>query len=82
MNTLQAVGADVNDPPVFSFADISSASSWAIPGINFVGTNGIMSGTGNNNFSPQVAYTREQSIATFNNIRQRSLQQPAALTNK
>jgi hypothetical protein len=69
MNTCKVIGADVNDPPAFGFADISSASSWAIPGINFVGTNGIMSGTGNNNFSPQVAYTREQSIVTFNNIK-------------
>jgi len=47
---------------------LHTASGWAAAGINFVGTNGIMQGTGDNMFSPKAVYTREQSIVTFNNI--------------
>lgn len=48
-----------------SFADSASISSWATTFINQVGSSGIMSGTGNGNFSPQGQYTREQSITTM-----------------
>jgi hypothetical protein len=68
MNTLRAIGADMSDPPDSGFADIADASSWAVPGINFVRANGIMSGTGDNNFSPGAAYTRQESVITFGNI--------------
>ena len=69
MNTLN-VSWDDNAffPPDSGFADLNTASGWAVKGINFVYANGIMQGTGNNNFSPRGAYTREQSIVTFNNI--------------
>ena len=73
MNTCRAIGANVDNPPDSGFADMDSASSWAVDGINFVKANGIMQGTGNNNFSPTAAYTREQSIITFNNINHNEL---------
>jgi hypothetical protein len=73
MNTCRAVGANVNNPPAFGFADIGRASSWAVNGINFAGTNGIMSGTGEGNFSPARSYTRQESIIAFNNIKHNEL---------
>jgi len=68
MNTCRAIGADVSNPPASGFADSGAASEWAVTGINYVRANGIMQGTGDNNFSPKANYTREQSIITFNNI--------------
>ena len=68
MNTCRVVGANVSNPPASGFADMGSAASWAVDGIDFVRANGIMQGTGSNNFSPTATYTREQSIITFNNI--------------
>ena len=68
MNTCRAIGADVSNPPASDFVDMNSAAGWAVDGINFVRANGIMQGTGDDNFSPKANYTREQSIITFNNI--------------
>jgi len=68
MNTCRAVGVNISNPADSKFADLNTAASWAVNGINFVRANGIMSGTGNNLFSPKTIYTREQSIFTFNNI--------------
>ena len=48
-----------------TFSDNSSASSWALESIGQVQAAGIMSGTGNNMFSPKNEYTREQSIITM-----------------
>lgn len=73
MNTCRAIGANVDNPPASGFADMGSAASWAVNGINFVRANGIMQGTGNNNFTPQGTYTIEQSIVTFNNINHNAL---------
>ncbi|MCL2003510.1 MAG: S-layer homology domain-containing protein [Oscillospiraceae bacterium] len=67
MNTCRAIGADISNPPTADFADLSVTVSWAQPGINFVRANGIMSGDGTN-FNPTNAYTRQESIVTFNNI--------------
>ena len=47
-----------------SFADNSSISSWALESVGRAKAGGIMDGTGSNRFSPQGAYTREQSIMT------------------
>ena len=69
-NTCKAIGMDTDAPPPSGFADIETASDWAVDAINFCRANGIMSGTGQDNFSPNVAYTREQSIVTFNNIKE------------
>ena len=68
MNACVAAGIDVSNTASAGFTDISSASSWAVDAINFVRNAGIMSGTGDNKFSPKATYTREQSIITFNNI--------------
>ena len=68
MNTCIAAFMDSNDDEDSGFEDIADASDWALDGINFVFNYGIMQGTGNNNFNPKAAYTREQSIITFNNI--------------
>ena len=76
-NTCKAIGANVSNPPSSGFADLNSAAGWARDGINFVRANGIMQGTGNNNFSPKTAYTREQSIITFNNINHTALPKQA-----
>jgi hypothetical protein len=63
-----ALGINIGTPADAGFADTRDMSPWAIPGINFVREFGVMSGTGNNNFSPKSNYTREQSIITFNNL--------------
>ena len=68
MNACSAVNADVSRRPASGFADMGSASGWAVDGINYVRANGIMQGTGDNAFSPKTAFTKEQSIVTFNNI--------------
>ena len=47
-----------------SFADNSAIASWAIDAVGRAKAGGIMDGTGNNTFSPQGAYPREQSILT------------------
>jgi hypothetical protein len=68
MNTARAIGANVADPPASDFGDMSAAAGWAQNGINFVGANGIMSGSGGN-FNPKGTFDRQQSIVTFNNIK-------------
>ena len=47
-----------------TFADNASISSWAAEAVGQMQAAGIMDGTGNNQFSPQGSYTREQSILT------------------
>lgn len=73
MNIARALGVDVSDPTLSSFADLSTAASWAHNGIHFVWSVGVMQGTGNNKFSPLATYTREQSIVTFNNVNPNAL---------
>jgi hypothetical protein len=75
MNVCLVLGFDVdtveasNEAPTNTLTDMDSASYWAIDGINFCVTNGIMVGTGGNRFNPKVSFSREQCIITFNNIR-------------
>jgi len=52
-NTCKLLGMDINNSPKSGFVDMKNASYWAIDGINFCRANGIMSGTGNNNFRPK-----------------------------
>ena len=47
-----------------TFADNASISSWAADAVGQMQAAGIMDGTGDNQFSPQSSYTREQSILT------------------
>ena len=48
-----------------AFADNGSVSDWAFEAVGQVQAGGIMNGTGDNNFSPDEPYTREQSIVTI-----------------
>ena len=48
--------------PIFS--DNAAISSWAVSAVGQVQAAEIMSGVGNNNFSPLGSFTREQSILT------------------
>ena len=52
-----------NDPIVF--LDKGAIAIWAVSAVDFVSANGIMNGTGNDKFSPNEKYTREQSILTM-----------------
>lgn len=47
-----------------SFADNASIASWALDAVGRAQAGGLMGGIGNNQFSPQGAYTVEQSIMT------------------
>jgi len=47
------------------FADNSNISNWAIDAVGQMQSSQIMGGVGNNLFSPQGSYTREQSIVTI-----------------
>ena len=67
MNTVKVIGANTANPASAGFGDMSVAAGWAHPGINFVGSNGIMNGDGTN-FNPRMPFDRQQSIITFNNI--------------
>lgn len=59
-----AIGKPISEQTP-SFSDNTSISSWAYDAVGQMQGSGIMSGVGSNTFSPQGAYTREQSIATM-----------------
>ena len=70
--TANVLGFIVPNGPSVDFADKSAFSSWAVNGIAFASaatdkTNGnkVMGGTGNNNFTPQGTYTRQQAFITM-----------------
>jgi hypothetical protein len=48
-----------------TFADIGQLSAWSVEAVGQMQITGIMGGIGNNMFSPQGVYTREQSIVTL-----------------
>ena len=48
-----------------TFADNASIASWAVDAVGQMQISGVMGGTGNNSFTPQGSYTREQSILTI-----------------
>ena len=52
-----------------SFADNAAVSYWAAFSVGQMQKSGIMGGIGNNMFSPQGSYTREQSITTILRLR-------------
>lgn len=47
------------------FADNASISDWALGDVGRISAAGIMQGTGDNMFSPQLSYSREQAVATI-----------------
>ncbi|GHU93566.1 hypothetical protein FACS1894208_03240 [Clostridia bacterium] len=71
MNACKVLGMDTRNPPASDFTDLSTASSWAVGGINFVRANGIMGGTSTTEavFTPKTNYTRQESIVTFDSIK-------------
>ena len=62
-NLAKAFLDDVSAKPS-SFSDAGDIAGWAKASVDYVYERGIMSGTGNNKFSPKAQYTREQSIVT------------------
>ncbi len=48
-----------------TFDDNADVSGWARAAVGQMQASGIMGGTGNNQFSPQGTYTREQSMVTI-----------------
>ncbi len=48
-----------------TFDDNAAIASWAYEAVGQMQISGIMGGTGNNQFSPQMTYTREQSMVTI-----------------
>jgi hypothetical protein len=71
LNTCKAAGMRADNIASVGYADINSASSWAIDGINFCYANGIMTGTSISplRFSPKSIYTKQESMVTFDRIR-------------
>jgi len=63
-NLANAMNKPLPDAPA-TFADNSSVASWAITQAGRIQAAGVMSGTGNNMFSPKDDYTREQCIVTI-----------------
>jgi hypothetical protein len=51
-----------------TFSDQRSVASWASVAVNNMQALKIMSGTGNNNFSPNATYTVEQSIVSLHRL--------------
>ena len=47
------------------FSDGGSISPWALESVNYVFSQGIMTGVGGNLFDPEGSYSREQSILTL-----------------
>lgn len=68
MNTCRAVGMETEQNQAAGFADMGSVSPWAVGGVNFCWESGIMKGSGENQFSPNGTYTRQESIVTFDRI--------------
>ncbi|MCL1819824.1 MAG: S-layer homology domain-containing protein [Oscillospiraceae bacterium] len=69
LNVGKVIGMNTSNIPPSGFADMGDVSPWCVDGVNFVKANGIMQGD-NNKFNPKGVYTREQSILTFNNIKE------------
>lgn len=59
-----AFGIDINASSP-NFIDKNDISAWAYNQVGKAQAAGLMSGVGNNTFSPKSTYTREQSIATI-----------------
>ena len=48
-----------------AYKDISKIADWAIDGVSLMSEWGVMNGVGDNTFSPNETYTREQCYITF-----------------
>ena len=63
--TQAVLAGGVTPAPASAYADKSLFSPWAIPSIDYVTAQGIMSGVGDRRFDPKGNCTREQAIVTF-----------------
>ena len=61
-------------PP--NFSDANEISNWAITAVRHIQVSEIMGGVGDNRFSPQSPYTREQSVVTIMRVFDLVLRQP------
>ncbi|MCL1835205.1 MAG: WG repeat-containing protein [Oscillospiraceae bacterium] len=59
------LGLDNANPPASDFADRDKIPDWALKQVDFVRHAEIMTGTGENYFSPLGTYTRQQSYLTI-----------------
>lgn len=73
--TAKVLGFTLETSEKVEFADSSEFESWAVDGIAFVSSavdveNGtkVMGGTGNNMFSPDDTYTRQQAFITVKRL--------------
>ncbi|MCL2566292.1 MAG: S-layer homology domain-containing protein [Defluviitaleaceae bacterium] len=60
--------ASIDAQPKILYADMETISDWAYDAVRDITLLGIMSGIGENIFSPNSEYTREQSIVTIMRI--------------
>lgn len=51
-----------------TFADSGSIAGWAVAAVGQMQASGVMGGIGDNQFSPQGSYSREQSIVTMQRL--------------
>jgi hypothetical protein len=66
--TAALLGLDTGAAPPSGFADRGQVGSWFTEAVDFVAQAGIMGGTGQNRFTPQGTYTREQSYLTVHRL--------------
>ena len=64
-NTAEFLGNKTMKSGSAAFSDGAEISAWANASVSSVYEMGIMSGTGENKFSPKNTYTTEQAIATM-----------------
>ena len=65
MRSAKVLGMDTTKITAAAFVDGSEVGVWFTDAVNFVYQINVMSGTGNNTFSPLGTYTREQSYITI-----------------
>lgn len=65
MRAAKVLGADMTQTSSTDFADAGYVDVWFQDAVNFVHAINVMSGTGDNAFSPFGTYTREQSYVTI-----------------
>lgn len=58
----------VSNCPAAGYADMDRISGWAVSGVNLCSYYGFMSGTGNNMFTPNGTFTRQESIVVFDRL--------------
>jgi hypothetical protein len=65
MRSAKVLGMDTSNVTNAGFKDSDSVGVWFTDAVNFVYQINVMTGTGNNSFTPLGTYTREQSYITI-----------------